>query len=49
MFTSEDFRVESGKELLEFLPIMIFVALIAPFLLIVYQIGFISDKIGWLD
>lgn len=49
MFTSEDFRIESVQDLVEFLPVAIFIGLIAPFLILAYTIGFVSDVVGWLD
>jgi hypothetical protein len=49
MFSSEDFRVESVGDLLMFMPIFIFVAFVFPFLFAAYQLGFVMDKVGWLD
>ncbi len=49
MFTSEDLRITSVGDFLEFLPIFIFVAFVSPFLLVAYSVGFISDMVGWLD
>ncbi len=49
MFTSEDLRITSVVDFLEFLPIFIFVAFVSPFLLVAYSVGFISDMVGWLD
>ena len=48
MFTKEDFKVNSMAELVEFLPIVVFLALIAPFLIASYTLGFFMDKTGWL-
>ncbi len=49
MFTSEDFRIHSVPELLEFLPIVIFIGFIAPFLILAYTIGFLMNVTRWLD
>ncbi len=49
MYTSEDLRIESVSDFVEFLPIFIFVAFVGPFLLVAYTVGFISDLVGWLD
>lgn len=49
MFTSEDFRIHSVQELMEFLPIVIFIGFIAPFLILAYTIGFFGNLTGWLD
>jgi len=34
---------------LKVLPIFIFIALIAPLVLVAYKLGFVFDKTGWLD
>ncbi len=49
MFTAEDFKIESAQELIQFLPIVFFIGFIAPFLLAAYGLGFVMDKVGWLD
>lgn len=49
MFTAEDFHIESFSDFLEFAPIFIFMGLVSPFLIVAYTVGFISDKVGWLD
>ena len=49
MFSKEDFKIGSVGELLEFLPIAPFVGLVAPLLLGAYTLGFLMDKVGWLD
>jgi hypothetical protein len=49
MFSAEDFKVDSPAELLSFLVVVPFVALVAPFLLAAYTIGFVQDVTGWLD
>jgi hypothetical protein len=48
MFSKEDFKIDDPIEFLEFLPIFIFIGLIAPFVLVAYKIGFIMDVTGWL-
>jgi hypothetical protein len=48
MFTRDDFKVQSIGELIELLPIVIFLALVAPFLIAAYTIGFVMDVTGWL-
>lgn len=48
MFSKDDFRVESASDLLHFLPILAIVALVAPFLIGAYTLGFVMDKTGWL-
>lgn len=48
MFSHEDFRIESLEDLVEFAPIFVFVALVAPFLLAAYTLGFVMDITGWL-
>ncbi len=48
LFSKEDFKVTNVVELIEFLPILIFVGLVAPFLLAAYKLGFIMDMVGWL-
>ena len=49
MFSREDFKVESMKDLLMFLPIAPFVGLVAPFLLAAYTLGFVMDVTGIID
>ena len=44
----EDFKVESMQDLIEFLPILIFCGLVAPFVLAAYKVGFVMDVLGWL-
>ena len=48
MFTRDDFKIESIGDLLEFLPIALFLALVAPFLIAAYTLGFVMDVTGWL-
>ncbi len=49
MFTAEDFHIESFQDFLDILPVFIFIGLVSPFLIVAYTVGFISDKVGWLD
>ncbi|MBP6217924.1 MAG: hypothetical protein KA436_05010 [Oligoflexales bacterium] len=49
MFSKEDFKVDSVGEFVPFLLIVPFVALIAPFLLASYTLGFFEDMVGWLE
>lgn len=49
MFSKEDFRVDSVSDLAQFLLVMPFVGLVAPFLLGAYTLGFLQDLVGWLD
>ena len=39
MFSKDDFRIESANDLLHFLPILAFIALVAPFLIAAYTFG----------
>ncbi len=48
LFSKEDFQIDSAEEFVEFLPIFIFCALVAPFVLVAYKIGFLMDVSGWL-
>lgn len=48
MFSREDLRVENVADVLHFLPILAFLALVAPFLLAAYTLGFVMDITGWL-
>ncbi|NRA63804.1 MAG: hypothetical protein HRU19_04940 [Pseudobacteriovorax sp.] len=49
MFSSDDFKIDSVSEFLIFLPIVFFIGFIAPFLIGAYKLGFVMDKLGWLD
>lgn len=49
LFSKEDFDIGNPEEFAEFLPIVIFLALIAPLVLVAYKLGFVLDKTGWLD
>lgn len=48
MFSKEDLKIESAEEFIEFLPIAIFLGLVAPFLIAAYTVGFVMDVTGWL-
>ena len=48
MFSRDDFKIEKVEDLIEFAPIFIFVALVAPFLIAAYTLGFVMDITGWL-
>jgi hypothetical protein len=48
MFTKEDFKIDNVRDLVEFLPIVIFLGLVAPFLIASYTLGFVMDVTGWL-
>lgn len=48
MFSRDDFRIESAEDLIHFLPIVIFLGLVAPFLIAAYTLGFVMDVTGWL-
>jgi hypothetical protein len=49
MFSVEDFKVESPKDLLQFLPIVIFMGLCAPYIIGAYTLGFVMNIFGLLD
>lgn len=49
MFSREDLKIESVPDLLHFLPILVFVGLVAPFLIAAYTVGFVMDVTGWLQ
>lgn len=48
LFSKEDFEVSSFMDLLEFLPIALFLGLLAPLILAAYGLGFLMDVSGWL-
>ena len=48
MFSREDFQIESVQEFVEFLPIVVFLGLVAPFLIAAYTVGFLMDITGWI-
>ena len=49
MFNRDDFQMPPAGELVQFLPIVLFVGLVAPVLLGVYTLSFVMKAIGWLD
>lgn len=49
LFDKEDLQIKDSQEFLEFAPVFIFLALIAPLVLAAYGLGFILDQTGWLD
>ena len=49
IFSRQDFQVESLPDLLAFLPILVFVGLVAPFLLVGYTLGFFMDMLGLIE
>jgi hypothetical protein len=49
MFSRDDLQIESVGDLIEFLPIAIFLALVAPFVIAAYTLGFVMDVTGWLE
>jgi hypothetical protein len=48
MFSKEDLEIPAFGELLEFLPIVVFIGLVAPFLLAAYAVGGLMDATGWI-
>lgn len=48
-FSREDFQIESVPDLLMFLPIVVFMGLVAPFLIAAYTLGAVMDITGWLE
>ncbi len=48
MFSRNDFQIDSVADLLHFLPIALFLGLVAPFLVAAYTVGFVMDVTGWL-
>lgn len=49
MFSTDDFQVDDVGELLEFLPILIFVALCTPYLIAAYSLGFVLNTLKLMD
>ncbi len=49
IFSRQDLQVEEWSELLAFLPILVFVALVTPFLLAGYTLGFCLSRLGLLE
>ena len=48
MFTRDDFKIESAEDMFHFFPIVVFLGLVAPFLIAAYTVGFVMDVTGWL-
>jgi hypothetical protein len=48
MFSREDFKIDSVSELIEFLPIAVFIGLVTPFLIAAYALGVVMNMTGWL-
>lgn len=49
IFSREDLQVESLPELLAFLPVLVFVGLVVPFLIAGYTLGFCMDMLGLIE
>lgn len=49
MYTKEDLKIDSFGDFITFAPIFIFIALVAPFVIGAYSLGFVMNKVGWLD
>jgi len=49
LFDKNDLQISDPQDFLEFAPVFIFIALIAPLVLAAYGLGFILDQTGWLD
>jgi hypothetical protein len=49
MFSKDDFKITNPEEFAEFLPVFVFIALIAPLVIAAYTLGFLLDQTGWLD
>ena len=49
LFSKKDFDIGKPEDFVEFLPILIFCALIAPLVIAAYTLGFVLDKTGWLE
>ena len=49
LFGKEDFKITNPEEFAEFLPVFVFIALIAPLVIAAYSLGFVLDQTGWLD
>lgn len=49
LFDKNDLKIQDAQDFLEFAPVFVFIALIAPLVLAAYGLGFILDQTGWLD
>lgn len=47
MFSKDDFKIDSFGEFVEFMPIFIFIGLVAPFVIAAYKLGFLMEISGW--
>lgn len=45
MFSKDDLKIDSLSDFLEFAPIFIFCALVAPFVIAAYHLGFVMDQL----
>lgn len=48
MFSRDDLQINSLEEVITFFPIVVFIGLVAPFLIAAYTLGFVMDVTGWL-
>ena len=49
-FSAKDFELPDDLgELVQFLPIAVFIGLVAPFLIAAYTLGGVMDILGWLE
>lgn len=49
LFEKSDLKIQDPADFLEFAPVFVFIALIAPLVFAAYGLGFILDQMGWLD
>ncbi len=49
LFSKDDFKITDMDAFIEFLPIFVFIALIAPLVIAGYTLGFVLDQTGWLE
>lgn len=49
LFSKEDFKINDMNDFIEFLPVFVFIGLIAPLVIAAYTLGFLMDQTGWLD
>ncbi len=48
MFSKDDFKITDPSEIIEIAPLFILLALVGPFLMAAYALGFVMDLTGWL-
>lgn len=48
MFSKEDFKISDPSEIIDIAPIFVLLALVGPFLLAAYALGFVMNLTGWL-